>query len=65
MVGIGWNFGYITSSNMIAKLGNFGRERSTIQGVNDTLISIVSAISTMTSATIFNELGWKGLLILG
>ncbi|KAJ3123794.1 hypothetical protein HK098_001634 [Nowakowskiella sp. JEL0407] len=65
LIGVGWNFAYITSSTMITKIVTSPEQLSTIQGVNDTIISLLAGISSLSSAAILRSLGWAGLIILG
>ncbi|KAI8915028.1 major facilitator superfamily domain-containing protein [Powellomyces hirtus] len=65
LIGLGWNFAYITSSSMVAKVCISQRELATLQGVNDTMISISAAVFTLASGAVYRGIGWNGLLWLG
>ncbi|KAJ3042141.1 hypothetical protein HDV00_008026 [Rhizophlyctis rosea] len=64
-IGIGWNFAYITSSSLVAKMCSNQYQLATMQGVNDTLIAFSSAVFTIASGAMFRGIGWGGLLWFG
>lgn len=63
LLGLGWNFGYIAGSSMLADaLRN--KERSRVQGFNDMLIAFSAGLGTLSSGFLF-ELGGYLLVSVG
>ena len=59
-LGAGWNFVFIGASTIIAKLG-VGEVRSRVQGINEVVILSALVLSSFTSGTLFDLLGWHQL----
>ena len=64
LIGIGWNFGFIGSTSLLAK-NHYPSERGKVQGVNDFFVFGFVALSSVTSGWLMNcsanssQLGWK------
>ena len=62
-LGVGWNFLFVGASTIVAKLGT-GEIRARIQGINEVVILSALVLSSFTSGTLFNLLGWYQLNLL-
>ena len=62
ILGVGWNFGFIGATNMLASAIK-PDERAVVQGANDTLIALVSTICAFSSGAIVTEFGWTVLAL--
>ena len=63
ILGLGWNFGYIGATTMLASaVGE--HERAAVQGINDTLIGLVSTICAFAAGLVVTGLGWALLAII-
>ncbi|MEO9822668.1 MAG: MFS transporter [Paracoccaceae bacterium] len=60
ILGMGWNFGFIGATNMLASAIK-PDERAVAQGANDTVIALVSTICAFSSGAIVAEFGWTVL----
>jgi len=63
LLGVGWNFGFIGSTAMIAEHCN-NEDREQIQGLNDFIIFGVVALSSFFSGALLHNLGWFMINIL-
>lgn len=64
LLGLGWNFCFVGGSSLLAdQLAP--AERSRIQGVNDLLIGLVSAVGSLSSGLIFATLGYATMGLIG
>lgn len=57
LLGLGWNFGYIAGSSMLADALS-GAERSRVQGFNDTLVAFSAGLGTLSSGFLFGAGGY-------
>jgi MFS family permease len=57
LLGLGWNFGYIAGSSMLAD-ALIGEERSRLQGVNDMLVAGAAALGSLSSGPLFENGGY-------
>ena len=57
LLGIGWNFGFIGATNMLASTVS-PEERSLVQGVNDTVIALASTVFAFAAGAIVASYGW-------
>ncbi len=57
ILGIGWNFGFIGSTAMLAESVNAG-ERAVIQGTNDTVIALASTIASFGAGVLIGAFNW-------
>jgi MFS family permease len=64
LLGLGWNFCFIGGSSLLADQLTPG-ERSRIQGINDLLIGLASALGSLGSGVIFAVLGYGTTGVLG
>jgi len=63
LLGVGWNFGFIGSTAMIAEHCS-SEDREQIQGINDFIIFGVVALSSFFSGALLSSLGWFTINIL-
>lgn len=57
LLGAGWNFSYIGATDMLSEAVTDG-DKSVVQGVNDTMIALVSTICAFASGAVIAGLGW-------
>ena len=57
LLGAGWNFSYIGAMDMLSEAVT-DSEKSVVQGVNDTIIALVSTICAFASGVVIAGLGW-------
>lgn len=60
LLGIGWNFGFIGATALVAEAANED-EKNVAQGLNDFLIFSVVAIGSFMSGLLLNSTGWHVL----
>lgn len=60
LLGVGWNFGFIGSTTLIAKLLT-PAERPLVQGVNETVIALAGTLAAFLSGTVVANWGWTGI----
>lgn len=60
LLGIGWNFGFIGATNMLAKALS-AEERPLVQGTNDTIIALASTICAFAAGAIVANFSWTVL----
>lgn len=60
LLGIGWNFGFISATTMLANSVS-DDEKSLVQGANDTVIALVSTLCAFAAGAIIAGLGWAML----
>jgi len=63
LLGLGWNFGFIGSTAMIAEHCS-SEDREQIQGINDFIIFGVVALSSFFSGALLHNLGWLTINLL-
>jgi len=64
LLGLGWNFCYVGGSSLLAdQLNNL--ERSKIQGTNDLLVGLATALGSFISGLIFASMGYGMVGIIG
>jgi MFS family permease len=63
-VGFGWNLCYVGGSSLLSDHLGIG-ERSRTQGLNDTLVGLVSAIGSLSSGFAFAALGYAAIGQIG
>ena len=60
VLGIGWNFGFVGATTMLdAALSE--AEKPAVQGINDTLIALVSTVAAFAAGLVVSGLGWTVL----
>lgn len=57
LLGIGWNFGFIGATTMLANSVP-DEEKALVQGANDTVIALVSTLCAFTAGAIIAGFGW-------
>lgn len=60
LLGIGWNFGFIAATTMLANAVSED-EKALVQGANDTVIALVSTICAFAAGAIIAGFGWAVL----
>lgn len=60
LLGVGWNFGFIGATSMLATAVT-GTEKAAIQGLNDTIIALVSTICAFAAGMVVTGFGWAVL----
>lgn len=64
LLGLGWNFGYVAGSSLLSS--SLSHEaRSRIQGINDSLISVIAGTASLASGPLFSVGGYLSLSIAG
>ncbi|MEM8537632.1 MAG: MFS transporter [Pseudomonadota bacterium] len=63
VLGLGWNFGFIGATAMLASAVK-DTEKAAVQGVNDTLIGLVSTVCAFAAGLVVSGLGWTLLAAL-
>ncbi|MFQ5578400.1 MAG: MFS transporter, partial [Anaerolineae bacterium] len=58
--GLGWNFCYVSGSALLADSLLPG-EKGKMQGINDTLISLTSAVGSLGSGLVFAAIGFGAM----
>jgi MFS family permease len=64
LLGLGWNFCYVGGSSLLADQLNH-LERSKIQGTNDLLVGLASALGSFISGLIFAGIGYGMVGVVG
>lgn len=57
LLGIGWNFSFIGATSMLASAVT-DEEKSSVQGVNDTIIALVSTVCAFAAGMVVTGFGW-------
>lgn len=60
ILGVGWNFGFIGATTMLANVVSEDA-KPVAQGINDTVIALVSTVCAFTAGTIIAGFGWEFL----
>ena len=60
LLGIGWNFGFISATTMLANSVKED-EKALVQGANDTMIALVSTLCAFAAGAIIAGFGWAVL----
>lgn len=63
LLGVGWNFGFIGATTMLANAAS-AEEKSIVQGVNDTIIALVSTVCAFAAGAIIAGFGWVILAVV-
>ncbi|QHQ35810.1 hypothetical protein GO499_11815 [Algicella marina] len=64
ILGMGWNLGFIGATTMLA-VAVAPSERAAVQGLNDTLIALVSTLCAFAAGMVISGLGWAVLALIG
>lgn len=57
LLGLGWNFGFIGATSLLTSVLK-PEERAAIQGTNDTLVALFSALASFASGAVVSSFGW-------
>ncbi|AZV78646.1 MFS transporter [Parasedimentitalea marina] len=60
LLGVGWNFGFIGATTMLANVVSED-EKAVVQGLNDTIIALVSTLCAFVAGAIVAGFGWQVL----
>lgn len=60
LLGVGWNFGFIGATTMLAKAASEG-EKAVVQGANETMIALVSTVCAFAAGAIIAGFSWAVL----
>ncbi|QBF31412.1 MFS transporter [Thalassococcus sp. S3] len=63
VLGIGWNFAFIAATTMLDAAVT-SEERAVVQGINDTLVALVSTVSAFSAGFAFAYFGWTVLALM-
>ncbi|MGC1506463.1 MAG: MFS transporter [Sulfitobacter sp.] len=63
LLGLGWNFGFIGATNMLANVVT-DAEKPVVQGANDTVIALASTICAFAAGAIVAGYGWAVLAVV-
>ena len=63
LLGVGWNFGFIGATNMLANVVS-EEQKSIVQGANDTFIALASTICAFAAGAVVAGFGWIVLAII-
>lgn len=63
LLGIGWNFGFIGATKLLAD-SLAPEERSSVQGTNDTLIALASTLAAFGSGAMLSAVSWTALCLI-
>lgn len=63
LLGLGWNFGFIGATTMLANAVS-EQEKPVVQGINDTVIALVSTVFAFAAGAIIAGFGWAILAIV-
>lgn len=64
LLGLGWNFCYVGGSTMLTD-NLLNEEQSRVQGFNDLLVGLASAIGSLGSGFVFAAIGYRAVGVLG
>ncbi len=62
VLGVGWNFGFIGATSLLSD-ALAPEERAAIQGINDTVIALASAVAAFASGALVAGFGWTMLVL--
>lgn len=62
LVGLGWNFGFIGATTMLAG-AHRPEERARVQGVNDFMVFGLVTIGSFSSGALLNGIGWHAVVL--
>ncbi|MEM0942829.1 MAG: MFS transporter [Pseudomonadota bacterium] len=60
LIGIGWNFGFIGATTMLAS-AHRPEERSRVQGLNDFLVMGLVTVGSFSSGALLSSIGWEAV----
>ncbi|MGO1120814.1 MFS transporter [Rhodovibrionaceae bacterium A322] len=62
LLGVGWNFGFIGSTALL-QAALSAEERPLVQGANDSIIAVSSAIASLFSGALYVGIGWTAIAL--
>lgn len=62
LLGMGWNFGFTGGSHLLQQSLSVA-ERGKLQGINDTLIALLSTFASLIAGVVIANLGWDAIAI--
>ncbi len=63
LLGVGWNFGFIGSTTMLAKAYR-PEEASTAQALNEPLVFGTMAVASISSGFLLENIGWESINVM-
>ncbi|MGF1553769.1 MAG: MFS transporter [Paracoccaceae bacterium] len=60
LLGVGWNFGFIGATSMLAASGR-AEERPRLQGVNDFAVMALVSVASLSSGALLGTAGWQAV----
>lgn len=63
VLGLGWNFSFIGATTMVAAAVTEA-EKAAVQGINDTMIALVSTVCAFAAGLVISGLGWIILALI-
>ncbi|MEO0699238.1 MAG: MFS transporter, partial [Pseudomonadota bacterium] len=60
VLGVGWNFAFVSATHILQSELN-DDEAPLLQGANDTILAIASAVASLISGALYMGVGWVGL----
>jgi MFS family permease len=64
LLGLGWNFGYVSGSSLLADALQ-GEERARVQGVNDMLVFMAAGFGSLAAGPLFASGGYAAVSVAG
>ena len=64
LLGLGWNFGYVSGASLLADTLK-GKERASVQGINDTLVFLAAGIGSLGAGPLFDRGGYQLVSLAG
>ena len=61
LLGIGWNFGFIGSTSILATASSDDDEKARLQGVNDTMVALSAVVCSFASGWLVTSVGWSAI----
>jgi MFS family permease len=61
LLGLGWNFCFVAGSSLLTD-ALFAGERGQVQGINEMLVALASAVGSLGTGIVF---GWQGMMGVG
>ena len=65
LLGLGWNFSYIAGSSLLSAALEGSRQRGRVQGINETMVAIASAVGSLGTGNIYSISGVVAVAVSG
>lgn len=65
LLGLGWNFSYIAGSSLLSAALESSRQRSRVQGINEALVAIASAVGSLGTGGVYSISGVVAVSVSG